>query len=133
MRLPKTRQLLAIMLATLIVGCDTAELNFKRYGMYQSLAHDKVVVVELAEPLSSHAPSAVRISLVTGAAETAEQVLITEIANNGGAISSENVRAEWLGTDTFSICLSGTDQEDEKVEINVIKNSHSTSRVTCAL
>jgi hypothetical protein len=58
-------------------------------------------------------------------------IVTTKISNDGG-ITTENIEAEWKGKNTIKFCMTGVEQEDSVLIINLQEHSYSEAKEKCA-
>jgi hypothetical protein len=57
-------------------------------------------------------------------------IVTTKISNDGG-ITAENIKAEWKEKNKIKFCLSGVEQEDSVLVINLQEHSYSEVKEKC--
>jgi hypothetical protein len=59
-------------------------------------------------------------------------VVTTKISNDGGGVSRSNLEVEWVRSDIIKFCLTGAEQEDSILEINVQTLAYSERKKNCS-
>ena len=115
---------------TALLGCEQP-VNYSSFAMFQSLEHDKVVIVELAPPDLAYGPTQVRVSISEGTSGAVTEVLTTKLSNDGTTITHENLKGQWQNADTLLLCFAGAEQSDAAFELNVVSASYVTTELAC--
>ena len=112
-------------------GCGPSESDFKEYSRYLSPDNSSVVAVSLAPAKLAYGPTSVRIKLIEEKSGNLHHIVSTKVANDGVPLSDKNISATWIDVDTLNLCLSGDEQQDEKIEIKLSTASYSSSIEEC--
>ena len=113
-----------------MVGCEQP-VDYSSFAMFQSLDHDKVVIVELAPPALANGSTQVRVSLSEAGTAEATELLTTRVSADGGTITHENLHGQWRDADTLLLCFSGAKRSDAAFEVNVVSASYVTVDQAC--
>lgn len=116
-----------------VVACGPSDSEFVEFDTFQSPDRKHSVVVEMA-PKSSLAFSPEAVRLYLAEQDTGERHLLTttSLANDGSRITGENIRAEWTDSSTLRLCLSGAEQDDEAIVVDVATASFYVESAKCA-
>ncbi len=79
----------------------------------------------------AYSPEAIRVYLAGEGAIERQLVATTSLANDGSTITDENIRADWIDATLVRLCLSGAEQEDEALVIDLDTASVSVESVRC--
>ena len=116
-----------------VAGCGPSDADYVEFDSFRSPDDKFHVVIEMAPENSlAYSPEAIRVYLA--GQDTNERYLLatTSLANDGSRITDENIQAEWIGAETISLCLSGAEQDDEALVIDVVTASFSVESAKCA-
>lgn len=115
-----------------VAACGPSDSDFVEFDTFHSPDEKHRVVVEMA-PKSSFAFSPAAIRLYIAEQDKSERYLLatTSLANDGSRITDENIRAEWIDSNTVRLCLSGAEQDDETIVIDVVTASFSIESAKC--
>ena len=116
-----------------VTACGPSDSDFAEFDTFHSPDQKHRVVVEMAPENSlAFSPEAIRLYLVEQ--DTSERYLLgtTSLANDGSKVTNENIRSEWIDSKTVRICLSGAEQDDEAIVIDVVTASISVESARCA-
>jgi len=116
-----------------VTACGPSDSDFTEFDTFYSPDEKHRVVVEMA-PKNSFAFSPETIRFQLAEQGTSERYLLgtTSLANDGSRIMAENIRATWIDSKTVRICLSGAEQDDEAIVIDVLTASFSVESAKCA-
>ena len=134
---PKAKRSILIgLLGVLLLStsaCGPSESDFVEFGSFPSPGDEHRIVIETA-PKSSFAFSSVvvRIYLVGLDADTRYLIAATTLANDGSRLTDENIRAEWVDSNTIRLCLSGSEQDDEAFVIDAANGLVSVDLENCS-
>jgi len=117
-----------------VAGCGPADSDFVEFDSYSSPDEKYRVVIEIAPANKlAFSPEAIRIYLVGQDTNERELVATTSLANDGGTITRENIQAEWIDSMTVRFCLSGAEQGDETLVVDVVNATFYAESVTCRI
>lgn len=122
---------LALGLTVVIVGCGPSESEFKAFSNYESPDGKYTVSIDYAHSRFAFGPETIRVFVTAKGSLVRNHIVTTKISNDGG-ITAKNIRAEWTGNDRIRFCLSGVEQEDSVLEINLPELSFSEVTEECA-
>lgn len=108
-----------------ISACGPSNSDFTEFSTYKSPGGNHFVIVDSAHSKTAFGPETIRVYVVEKDSRARNHVVTTKIANDGGGISNENIKAEWINSDIIKFCLSGAEQEDSVLKINVRTFLHS--------
>lgn len=116
-----------------VAACGPSDSDFAEFDTFRSPDQKHRVVVETA-PKNSMAFASEVIRLYLVGQDTNERYLLTTttLANDGSGLIDENIQAEWVDSRTVRLCLSGAEQEDEAIVIDVETRLFSVESATCA-
>ena len=114
-------------------ACAPSESDFIEFGSFHSPDEKHRVVIETA-PRSSFAFSSEELRIYLAGPNAGERNLLgtTTLANDGSNLKDENIRVQWVDSNTVRLCLSGSEQEDEAFVIDVATESISVGSGDCA-
>ena len=90
------------------------------------------VIIDSAHSTLAFGPETIRVYVVAKDKRVRNHVVTTKIANDGGGINDSNVKPKWIQPDVIQFCLSGVEQEDSVLEINIRTLSHSEDKENCS-
>ncbi len=122
---------LALGLTVVTSGCGPSDSDFKEFSTYESPDGKYTVLIDYAHSSFAFGPETIRVFVMPKGSRTRNHIVTTKISNDGG-ITAENIRAEWTGNDQIKFCLSGVEQEDSVLEINLPERSFSEVKEKCA-
>lgn len=106
-------------IASYATGCGPSDADFSEFSTYETPDGKWVVVVDSAHSILAFGTETLRIYVSGVDTQARRHVVTTKIANDGAGITSANVSAEWMQTDILKFCLTGVEQQDSVLEINV--------------
>lgn len=130
MRIHLITSLVVIMLFS--TACGPSDSDFTEFSTYKSPDGSYFVIIDSARSKLAFGPETIRVHVVKKDKRVRNHVVTTKIANDGGGISDSNVKAKWVQADVIQFCLSGVEQEDNILEINVRKMSHTEENINCS-
>lgn len=116
-----------------VAACGPSDSDYAEFDTFHSPDEKHRVIVEMA-PKNSLAFSPEAIRLYLAGQGTSERYLLgtTSLANDGSRITDKNIKAEWIDSKTVRLCLSGAEQDDEAIVIDVVTASFSVESAKCA-
>ena len=115
-----------------IIGCGPSESEFTSFGSYQSPDKAHTLELDIARGRTVYSPVTLRVNLHATDSEDPKYMAKTKIAHDGGEITGSNIQVSWIRPDTVQLCLSGVEQEDQVLEIDVVKQSHRLLATDCS-
>lgn len=129
------RQVLAfVMLASIVVplnACGPSEIDFTPHTTVQSPGGTLEAAIEVAHSKLAFGPATVRIRSRAIGVEEWRTIMTTKLANDGGAIHEQNITSGWRGDETLILCLSGAEQADTQIKVNLVSAVSSEARTQC--
>ena len=125
------RRFLATGCSILIAGCGPSESDFKEFSSYKSPDGSYTVVIDYAHSRFAYGPETVRVFVNPRGSRARNHIVTTKISNDGG-IAAENIKAVWKGNYIIEFCMSGVEQEDNIITINLQEHSYLEVREKCA-
>jgi len=122
---------LALGLTVVFSGCGPSDSDFKEFSTYESPDGKYTVTIDYAHSRLAYGPETIRVFVTPQGSRARNHVVTTKISNDGG-ITAENIRSEWTGRYQIKFCLSGVEQEDSVLEINLLEHSFSEGKEKCA-
>jgi hypothetical protein len=127
------RSMVFILGATLAsTACGPSDSDFTEFSTYKSPNGKYYVVVDSAHGVLAYGPETVRVSVIAQNHRVKNHVVTTKIANDGGGISDANVKVKWVQPDIVKFCLTGVEQADSVLEINLATLAHTEGQENCA-
>ena len=114
-----------------IAACGPSDKDFTEFASYPSPRGSLTVIVDSAHSPLPFGPETIRIYLNPAGSQARNHVLTTKVANDGGGITDDNVQIKWLGEDRIQFCLSGDEQQDTLIEINLLNLQFSEKLLPC--
>ncbi len=114
-----------------MAACAPADKDFTEFASYPSPRGSQTVIVDTARNRLPFGPEIIRIYVNPSGSQAKNHVLTTKVANDGGGISDDNIQIEWLGEDRIQLCLSGDEQQDTLIEINLLNLQFSEMLQPC--
>ena len=90
------------------------------------------MIVESAHSRFAFGPETIKVYAVEKEKRTRKHIVTTRISNDGGGIRDANIRTQWLQPHIIRFCLSGVEQNDIILEINLRTNSHNEVEKPCS-
>jgi len=109
-----------------------SDSDFSEFSAYEAPNGERTVVVDSAHSVLAYGAETIRVYVSGTDTGARTHVVTTKIANDGSDITSENVRAEWIHTDVLSLCLTGMEQDDRILEIDVRMLSYAERTQKCS-
>ena len=103
----------------LLTACGPSESDFTEFSSYDSPDGRYAVIIDSAHSKLAFGPETLRVYVVERENRVRNHVVTTKIANDGGGISDSNLKANWIRSDVIQFCLSGVEQKDSILEIDV--------------
>lgn len=117
-------------IALAAAACRPSDSDFSEFSTHASPDGEATVVVDTAHSKLAYGPETVRIFIVPRGSRARNHVLTTKIANDGG-ITAANITAEWLQPDVIQFCLSGVEQQDKVLKINITTYEYTDETEKC--
>lgn len=114
-----------------IAACGPSDKDFSEFASYPSPRGSLTVIVAAAHSRLSFGSETIRIYVNPAGGRAKNHVLTTKISNDGGGITNDNIQIEWLGEDRIQFCLSGDEQQDTLIEINLLNLQFSEKLQPC--
>ena len=121
-----------VVITFFLTACGPSDSDFTEFSTYKSPDGSYFVIIDSAHSKLAFGPETIRVHVVEKDKRVRNHVVTTKIANDGGGISNSNVKAKWVHTKVIQFCLSGVEQEDNILEINVQKLSHTEVYKNCS-
>lgn len=114
-------------------ACGPSDSDFTEFSKFISPDGKQYVVIDSAHSVLAYGPETLRIYVSVEGSSTVTHVVTTKIANDGAGISDKNVRAEWVNHDILRLCLTGVEQEDYVLEVDIRKVSYIEKTQNCSI
>jgi hypothetical protein len=92
----------------------------------------QALIIDSAHSVLAFGPETIKVYVVEKDTRVRKHIVTTKIANDGGGISSSNVKAEWMQPEVIKLCLTGVEQEDSVLKINLRTFSHIAGKENCS-
>ena len=127
-------RLIAVVLGLVLStsACGPSTSDFSEYSTFESPDGKHTVVIDSAHSRLAFGPETIRVYVVAKDTGERNHIVTTTISNDGAGISDANVKATWIQTDVIQFCLSGVEQEDAILEIDIRKLSHTEASKNCS-
>lgn len=112
-------------------ACGPSDSDFSDYSTFVSPDDKYNVIIDSAHSKLAFGPETIRVFVVGKDKGVRSHIVTMKIANDGGGISEENVKAIWIQPEILQLCLSGAEQDDSALEINVRSLSHTKENIKC--
>ena len=120
------------MITLFSTACGPSDSDFTEFSTYKSPDGGYFVIIDSAHSKLAFGPETIKVHVVEKDRRVRNHVVTAKIANDGGGISDSNVKAKWIKADVIQLCLSGVEQEDNILEINVRKLSYTEVKNNCS-
>ncbi len=118
--------------AFLLSACGPSDSDFEEYSVFRSPAGTYQVAIDLAHSKLAFGPEIIKVYVIDSSNGTRNHIVTTKIANDGGGIDDSNVKASWIQSEIVQLCLSGAEQDDRVLEINVRAGTYSEHKKACS-
>jgi len=125
-----SNKFLALGFTAFITGCGPSDADFMEFSTYESPDGNFTVVVDYAHSRFAFGPETIRVFVTPKGSRARNHIVTTKISNDGG-ITAENIEAEWKEKNKIRFCLSGVEQEDSVLVINLQEHSYSEVKEKC--
>jgi hypothetical protein len=127
-------RLIAFVLGTALFAsaCGPSDSDFSEFSTFASPDGKYYVIIDSAHSKLAFGPETIRVYVVAKDKRVRNHVTTTKIANDGGGSNETNVKSKWIQPDVIQFCLSGVEQEDIVLEINMRTLSHSEVKGNCS-
>ena len=127
-------RLIAFVLGTALFAsaCGPSDSDFSEFSTFGSPDGKYYVIIDSAHSKLAFGPETIRVYVVAKDKRVRNHVATTKIANDGGGINDSNVKSKWIQPDVIQFCLSGAEQEDIVLEINIRTLSNSEVKGSCS-
>lgn len=116
----------------LLTACGPSESDFTAFSSYASPDGRYAVIIDSAHSRLAFGPETIRVYVVEKETRVRNHIVTMKIANDGGGIGDANVKANWIRSDLIQFCLSGVEQRDSILEIDVRQRVHRKFEKRCA-
>ena len=121
---------LALGFTVFITGCGPSDSDFKEFSTYESPDGNYTVVVDYAHSRFAFGPETIRVFVTPKGSRARNHIVTTKISNDGG-ITADNIKAEWKEKYIIKFCMTGVEQEDSVLVINLQEHSYSEVKKMC--
>ena len=121
---------LALGFTVAVSGCGPSDSEFKAFSTYESPGGDYTVSIDYAHSRFAFGPETIRVFVIPKGSQARNHIVTTTISNDGG-ITADNIKARWTGKYQIKFCLSGVEQEDRVLEIDIPEHSFSEVKEKC--
>lgn len=115
----------------LLTACGPSESDFTEFSTYKSPDGSYYVIIDSAHSKLAFGPETIKVYVVEKEKRIRNHIVTTKISNDGAGINSSNVKAKWIQSDVIQFCLSGVEQKDSVLEIDVRTHSHNKVEKKC--
>jgi len=122
----------ALVILLLLGACGPSDSDFNEFSTYKSPDGRYFVIIDAARSKLAFGAETIRISVVEADDRDRREILRTKIANDGGGVGHANVKAHWVSPGVVRFCLSGDEQEDVVLEIDLKALSYFETTENCA-
>ena len=113
-------------------ACGRPESDFTEHSTYNSPDEDYSIIVDSAHSKLAFGPETLRFYMVKKESKERKHIVTTKIANDGGLITDENLRAEWIQNYVIQFCLSGAEQNNHILRINLRTLTYTEKNIECS-
>ena len=113
------------------MGCSPSDENYRVYATLPNPVNNRLVTIEKAQSVLAYGPETIRVYVKQLNASERVHRVTTKISNDGGEVSDENIQLTWKGEYRLSLCLSGDEQDDKLLEIDVEEKSFTETTMKC--
>jgi len=117
-------------IAVFVTACGPSESDFKEFSTYKSPGGGNTIIIDYAHSMFAFGPETIRVFVVRKGGQTRSHVVTTKISNDGG-ITDKNIKAEWKQENVVEFCLSGVEQKDSILIINLRDLSYTENEEKC--
>ena len=117
--------------AVFIAACGPSDSDFKEFSTYESPDGSNTIVVDYAHSIFAFGPETIRVFVIRKGSQDRNHIVTTKVSNDGG-ITAKNIKAEWAQESVIKFCLSGVEQEDSVLVIDLRDLSYSEIEEKCA-
>ena len=117
--------------AVVIAACGPSDSDFKEFSTYESPDGSNTIVVDYAHSIFAFGPETIRVFVIRKGGQDRNHIVTTKVSNDGG-ITAKNIKAEWAQENVIKFCLSGVEQEDSILVIDLRDLSYSEIEEKCA-
>jgi hypothetical protein len=117
--------------AVFIAACGPSDSDFKEFSTYESPDGSNTIVVDYAHSIFAFGPETIRVFVIRKGGQDRNHIVTTKVSNDGG-ITAKNIKAEWAQENQIKFCLSGVEQEDSVLVIDLRDLSYSEIEEKCA-
>jgi len=118
-------------IAVFVTACGPSESDFKEFSTYESPDGGNTIIIDYAHSMFAFGPETIRVFVVRKGDQARSHVVTTKISNDGG-ITDKNIKAEWKQESVVEFCLTGVEQEDSVLIINLRDLSYTENEEKCA-
>ena len=117
--------------AVVIAACGPSDSDFKEFSTYESPDGSNTIVVDYAHSIFAFGPETIRVFVIRKGGQDRNHIVTTKVSNDGG-ITAKNIKVEWAQENVIKFCLSGVEQEDSVLVIDLRDLSYSEIEEKCA-
>ena len=121
-----------VFITLFVAACGPADSDFTEFSTYKSPDGNFYVIIDAAHSRFAFGPETIKVYVARKDMRVRNHIVTTRIANDGGGIREENVKARWLEPEVIHFCLSGAEQSDRVFEINVRSLLHTEESMECS-
>ena len=114
-----------------IAACGQSDADFKEFSTYESPDGSNTIFVDYAHSIFAFGPEKIRVFVMRKGGQDRNHIVTTKVSNDGG-ITAKNIKAEWAQENVIKFCLSGVEQEDSVLVIDLRDLSYSEIEEKCA-
>lgn len=123
--------LLALLLGVMLWQSRNVEIEYEQFSVLESDGGSYILTIEIGNPVLPYGPHSVAIAVKNTSDSRLIVAKTTRLANDGMGINSENISANWIDSDTASVCVRGDEQRDVYLLINMQNRNVSERYQQC--
>ena len=116
----------------LSTACAPSDADFREFATYASPDGAYRVVVLAANSKLAFGPHTLKVYSVEQDNGNRVHVVTTSLANDGSRLDGSNVSVSWIRPQVIRFCLSGAEQKDTVLEIDLRTRSQDEYEQACS-
>jgi hypothetical protein len=111
--------LVALGVGVLYWQTRNAETEYEQFTVLDSSDGNHSLIIEIGNPGLPYGPHSVAVKVINISSSEVITAKNVRLANDGMTIDSGNISAHWIDIDKAGVCISGDEQRDNYLLINI--------------
>jgi hypothetical protein len=123
--------LVALGIGVLFWQTRNAETDYEQFTVLDSSDGNHSLIIEIGNPGLPYGPHSVAVKVINISSSEVITARNVRLANDGMIIDSSNISAHWIDIDKAGVCISGDEQTDNYLLINIQNQTIRVKQEKC--